>query len=166
MKYQYNVLLKILSQMKLWFLVYSIIICINVYNSCSGEIELAYTSFKNILGINVSIESLFFLSQMLLTIYFLHLFFCYEKSNSPEFIYLRMNPFKTNYKKYIISLVVVLLARLLYYGLLYLPFNVIIEINNSDFIINLLLYSFISIDYFIFHDFCLKIKYRLKYNRF
>lgn len=168
MKYQINALISTVWKMKFWIIIYIFTVIFNVYDICTRNLSPDISSyyFRNTLGIICNFDSYFFLAQVLLQFYFHYLYYNYENRNSPEFVFSRTNFMKTNYKKIIISSIFIILIRTLYFIFLYIPYSEIIKIKISFCILNILIYLFICIFYFILYDFYRKLIFKIFFKKF
>jgi len=155
MKYQFNALIYCIKKNFIFFLILFLIStskCFSI-NSSPGVKEI--TILEEVIGINVSLKSLFFLFHFILTFYIITMFYNYEKNNSYEFIITRSN--KTFlWKKILLISLFIIIFRSFHFYIVYLFLKDIFVIKWIYFFKNI--YIYLLYEFLIFFIYLLLLK--------
>ena len=156
MKYQLNALTHSLKNIKNVFIVYMCIIIAEFIAITSRVEKIKRMHMLGVLGVinkNQNNNLLLFLFQVFFIIYFLQIFFTYEKNNSIEFTFCRTSKKKILIWKFIISIVSIIVFRVIYFFVIYNLFKEFIVFTNNDFLLNVFEYIGIGILYIAIYSF-------------
>lgn len=147
MIYQYNALAKTFLKNMKWWYIFLVILCIGnfIHLQLQPEIlEITRKDFLTSIGI-FSLKDNFFNGDILFIIYQLFLtfhnaivFYDFEKNNSPEFVYMKINKLKLIFQKFVTLIIFIIIIRTIYFGINYFLYYKEIIIYFKDYLLTLI----------------------------
>ena len=162
MKYQNSVFVNNFIKKLIWWYIFLVFICLAYYlyfKLSPNVVTILKIDLKNVLGVFYNIDDfkkisiLMFGYQIFLTLYTFISFSEYEKYNSPEFVFNRLNKYKLLNQKLIIVVYMIVFIRTIYFLINFVLYSKHINITFIDYFISISFHLIVIFIYY-FYKFC------------